>query len=512
MNVTDAAALENAGDGMRFTATVRVFENGTGLASEPVSFVIRVEDVDHRLNVPTLVGLNISEQQGLDAVTDAARGILLESVFAYTEVQPDYDDFFPGTQVRLADVAAAIRPVTFERQEFGARLHNEELFGLFVLEPNESERGLRLRLGEGRLVEQNLLGEALNLNLELRDPTDPAAALPGRAASLKAAVDLLPPSAPEELEFAIGSGEKRRPAAYELFWAQSPYGEELAASACAGENATTVRIDARCYATRLLAGPTGDLSAVMRRSENQRYLTERGRAPVALVDADGRSVGFRFTEASGNVTAWNVRRLTADGRLGDAEAYFNDYFTLEFNASYDTAAGGEPVPAMVLKPKFYQLRNTSAGAAGDAVLAGSEYPALDTLPLDFNRQEETLSYFIEVFNGDTGSDARRNASRRALGQINIRVMAAGLNERAFLSSLSLGDVPLSNKSMTVLNENHFQAAVNNLTDILRFTAVNPDAAAEGQRTEITLEVIANARNEQSESQLDLQTGMLPAVS
>ncbi len=511
LNVADAAALENAGDGRLFTVTVRVWENGTGLASESVSFAIRVEDVVYRPVVPDLGVVRISEQLGLDAIASPGLGILLEGMFDVAALQPDYDEFFPGTDVRLADVEAVVRPVTFEESVFGERLHREELFGLFALVPSVGGVGVDLRLDEGRLIERNFLGDVLGLPILLRDPSDTVAAAAEHSVTTQVRVEVLAPPAAEALAFADREGRVLRPAAYTLLYEQSAYEKELAGAACAGGEVSAVpdvpavRVDGRCYPARLLRGPSGDLTAVARRSDEQTGLMDGDGA--ALVAVDGRAVGFRLSGPAVNVSAVRVSRLDSAGRLTVAGAYFEDYFEWEFNASYRVGADAAPVTALVLRPKFYPVRNVSAGA--DAVIAGAVYPALDTLSLSLNRPAETLSYFVEVFVGEGEGENRTDASRRALGQMNVRVNRANLNEPAFVSSLSLGDVFLSNETVTDVDANQFALAVNNLSEILSFTVVNPDAAdaSDGaQRTEIHLEVIANASAAADVPKFNLQSG------
>ena len=495
LEVADAVILENAGDGRTFELTVTVTENATDVEPVSVSFDLQItnenQDILDLASIGvTLDGVSVSEQQGLNAAGgDVAARLLVAELFNLTDIHPDYDETFPGTEVRLVDLDAEVRSIGYATDVTDA-LEQEEDFGLFELSVTNNPAGtVSLLLKEGKLIDPALIGSDLALSLEAFDPNGASAA--GIASmdvgTLPVAVE---PTDSDEIIFGDALGNNlRTPAAYTFEYTQSDYAEVVAGvSSCpggddAGANLNeTINIDGNCYPTVAVDMPGGERRYVVERDRsNQRYygLSEDLNAVLNTDDPSG-SFGVILTDADVNVSDLGVYQLNADGVLEEAADAFDNYFTLVANNSYAVSADGSDArPALVISQNVLAELNSSS------LPSGEDYLSLDTLNLNIEDQTRTLTYFVVA--GAAGTDGN-NASRRAIAQINFEVTAAGLNEPAFLSELTIGGVSFSNESVTEISANQFEDAIGAAAaNILSYTVMNPDgngANNDGERRQI----------------------------
>ena len=511
LEVTDAAILENAGDGRTFELTVAVTENATGLVSAPAALNLRIlNDATRGFASPALsVVLSISEQRALDLDGEsAAVRTLLPGLFTLTDIHPDYDEFFPlpgrPRAIRLVDLHTEINTTDY-RAEVAAALKREAEFPLFELSVADDEQGtVSLLLKEGKLMDRALLGEALTLNFAATNPRGASFASSAAAAVGTMSV-IVNETVPAEVvvfgdrsadtDTDAGTDAARTPAAYTFKYRQSAYVVQesagfVAGTICANRDATgeqdlsrNTTIEDSCYPTIEIAAPAGEprsgrLFVPARDMTNQRYYI--GSADLAAVlSADARSLGVIFTDAGVNIENLGIYRLNAAGVLEEAGDAFNDYFELRVNGTYPNPTPTGDVnstrPALEILQKTYAELNRTARDKIQLKENGVQYPALDLLPLTLAEPSRTLSYFV-VAGAD--ADAATNASRRAIAQINFEVNGAFLNAPAFLSELRIGSgseaVLLSDDSVTEVTENQWANAVNELANILNFTLVNPD--------------------------------------
>ena len=508
LRVADEEALENAGDGQIFTLTLTATEPGAGGLSARARMAVTIEDALPRFD-PTAVNttaINITEQQALDAGRGAA---LRGDFFRLARVQPDYDEYFfglgPGetrAPVRFVDLRAQLGALSYWD---GAREITEELadrvrFNLVTLEQvgldtaAASDDAVNLLLGEERLIEPNLLGSTVLLNVDL---TDPAGGVPPE--TIEVAINLLP-TTPEGWRFADADDTAAPfvPAVYNFRYTQTNYAD--GGAPCLVGNQTHARIDELCYATvQVLEDAEGDpVLYVARDLRAQQAL--RPPATVDGRDAAAGAFGIVLTNIS-NLAEESIRIYALDdaGNLRVAPE-FGTYFELRVNNSY--AVNGVNRTALVLRQKRHAVLD-----ADGSVNPNATYAALDTLPLHRAEPEEDLNYFFVVGDGET------NASRRAIAQVNVNVRAAGLNERATVAKLALGALDLLPGIR--IEENGRGAAAFNFADVvnrprpmLNVTIANPDGAESNQSVNATVEIVATDGHEgPSNGAFQLEAGM-----
>ena len=499
LRVADTEALENAGDGLIFTLTLRATEPGyTGLSvSEQIE--VEITDVVHPFDVSkaNTMPINITEQDALDE----GRGLVLrDNLFRLAEVQPDYDEFFFGTYVRFGDVTVQQGALTYATDGVAANLVEEEQFNLLTLRRaglrtrTAADDGVALLLGEEELIEPNLLGERVTLAVEL---TDPAGGV--EVAALAVPVNILP-TRPAGLAFgSADAAGPRVPAAYNFAYQQSPYVAALGAGACVAESgAYNITIAGQCYPTVWVEDAVGRASYVARDASAQEHFVP-DRAPRRA--ANNQEIGIIFADVPDtNITLSEdvlIYGLDGEGNLQDARAAFETYFTLTVNNSY--ARDGAARPALALRHRNYAVLNRTSGAP----LANETYAALDTVPLAGLARERTLSYFLVAVDG-TGN--ANNASHRAIAQVNVAVTAVG-NAPAEVRELRLADTyDLGADTATRIAENGLPDLVNNPALALNITVANPDAVDTNQSVDVVVDVVAARTSARSDGAFNLTTG------
>ena len=492
--VADPDALDNAGDGQIFTLTVTATDPGAESVSARIDItVVDVQRFDASAVNITLVTL--SEQQALDDPTRVLRAPL----FRFADVQPDYDEYFFGlgpdtpTPVRFGDVAFAAGAIGYVTADGAPNmavtdgLHAEERFNLVTLAENAAGDAVDLKLGEAGLIEPNLLGNNLTVEVQL---TDPAGA--GTPAVTEIRVAILPTN-PEGWRFADARDDARQvPAAYNFNYTQTNYAD--GGAPCMAGNQTHARIDGRCYATvPVREDAEGDsVLYVARDVANQQELV----APDTVNASDGgfgvlvtNDVNVRGLDPA----AITIYSLDDQGNLQAAGDDFGTYFNYTVNTNY----GANNRTALVLRQKMHEVLY-----ANGSVNPTARYAALDTLLLDSANQDEDLNYFFVV------GDGAENASRRAIAQVNFNVQTAGLNELAEVIHLNLTDTArvamadLANAfnlmGASAINENGADApnfpsdVVNFARSALALGVRNPDGAAKNQTVAVTVDIVASA--------------------
>ena len=484
LEVADANALENAGDGQIFTLTLTATDERGASTSAPL--VITVLDEPSVLNVARVntTAVMLSEQQALD---DPER-VLRAPLFRLVDVQSDYDEYFFGLSpretrnpVRFGDVAFAPGAISYvDAQGMPATtitdgLHNEERFNLFTLQ--EENAAVNLVLGEAGLIEPHLLGRHVRVEVRLSDPA-------GVGASAVATVPVvIVPTQPAGLRFADASAVPLMvPAVYNFEYDQTVYVDPLADGACTPNNATQLTYDGRCYPTeRVRVDANSDPVLYVRRDRANPNMLE---APATVLSVNNTFGLLLHEGANLTASAIQVYMLDAAGKLAAGD--FETYFQYRLNTSY----AGVNRTALLIEQKRHAVLYANGSVNPDA-----HYAALDTLPLDSREgnQERVLSFFFVAGEGAT------NASRRAIAQLNVEVKSAGLNVRARVAELRLGEIffpvdPEPDKRISFA-ENGAGAVgfpthvINDPAAVLRVVIENPDSAERNQTVRATVDVV-----------------------
>ena len=503
LRVADAEALENAGDGQIFTLTL----TATDVAGLTASATIDLEVVDvvqaFAPGAANTTNITLSEQQALDDPNHVVRPALLR----LADVQPDYDEFFFGTNVRFGDVAVEAGALRYADPAVVAGLTDEEKFNLLTLRlvgqrtQSAADDVVDLLLGEHRLIERKLLGSGVTLEVALRDPSG------GVAATNVSVPVTLAPAAPVGLAFgdaadAADARAPRVPAAYDFVYQQSAYAAALTSRACAAEDRTrNITLDEQCYATVWVEDEAGRRDDYVAR--DARRQTHFGADANAAADrADGnRTLGIIFTDVLGRnlsiAEPVSIYELDADGNLRAARADFETYFTLTVNNSYQPAGASVPRPALLLRQKEYPVLNRTTREP----IVNQTYAALDTLAIDANAGSQVLRYFIGAVDGAANA---ANASHRALAQLNIEVASVARRQARVEELELLGRYDLLDGE--TIGENEWVAVVNTLLPALRLVVANQDAAETGQSVDVVVEVVAAETSAGSDGVFDGAAG------
>ena len=497
LRVADAAALENAGDGQIFTLTLTATEPGRDGLRISEEIAVEVVDVVQPFNTngAHTDNINITEQQALDA---AGRDLVLrDPLVRLAEVQPDYDEFFFGTDVRFGEVTVQKGALTYATAGVAAGLEDAPKFNLLTLRRTglrtrtAADDSIALLLGEEELIEPNLLGQRVILAVEL---TDPAGGV--EDAVFTAPVDILP-TRPAGLAFGSANATGPRvPAAYNFAYQQSPYVAPLRAGACAAEaRARNITIAGQCYPTVWVEDAAGRAFYVARDASAQEHFVPDQATRRA---AANQEIGLIFTDVPGvNINLAEdvlIYGLDGEGNLQDARAAFETYFTLTVNNSY--AQDGAARPALALRHRNYAVLNRTSGAP----FANRPYAALDTLPLSGADPQRTLRYFLVAVDGAGNAN---NASHRAIAQVNVVVG----NAPAEVRELRLADTYDLLAGAAIIAENGLPELVNNPMLALNITVANPDAADTYQSVEVVVDVVATATSARSDDAFNLATGV-----
>ena len=501
--VRNATLLENAGDGRTFEVELVVTENRTDAPSTATAnLALTVEDVVHPFTTePVLANagnLNLSEQLVLD---QGSGFVLREALFRLGETQADYDEFWFG-RFRVTDVQARATGMSYGAAIREApALQNEEAFNLLTLRTRGAE--VDLLVGEHRLIEDKLIGEQVALELALVDPSGAVAPV---SVSVPVAIER-PRADADRVQFADAAAnanfEAEVPAAYLFHYTQSAYAAELGASVCSAEdNVVNISIDERCYATVLVADGNRRVNYVQRDRSEQAYF---GEPDAALRNGTGGEIGLVLTAREVNISTLGFYALDEAGNLRAALNEFEQYFEWEVEQAY----GADSRPALVVRQREFAVLNRT----NNQPLANRSYAALDTLPLSGADPRRTLRYFVVAV--EESGDAR-NATQRAIAQMNFVVEATNLNQPAEVVNVTLGGHPLSPDPATPfeLVENGLDrglaGAVNTLSNILNITIRNPDGSERNQSVMTTVDVVATRGEEEGPSGMDsfeLASGM-----
>ena len=498
LRVANTHALENAGDGQIFTLTLTATEPGRGGLRISEEIAVEVVDVVQPFNTngAHTDNINITEQQALDA---AGRDLVLrDPLVRLAEVQPDYDEFFFGTDVRFGEVTVQKGALTYATAGVAAGLEDAPKFNLLTLRRvglrtgTAADDSIALLLGEEELIEPNLLGQRVILAVEL---TDPAGGV--EDAVFTAPVDILP-TRPAGLAFGSANATGARvPAAYNFAYQQSPYVAPLRAGACAAEaRARNITIAGQCYPTVWVEDAAGRAFYVARDASAQEHFVPDQATRRA---AANQEIGLIFTDVPGvNINLAEdvlIYGLDGEGNLQDARAAFETYFTLTVNNSY--AQDGAARPALALRHRNYAVLNRTSGAP--FANPARPYAALDTLPLSGADPQRTLRYFLVAVDGAGNAN---NASHRAIAQVNVVVG----NAPAEVRELRLADTYDLLAGAAIIAENGLPELVNNPMLALNITVANPDAADTYQSVEVVVDVVATATSARSDDAFNLATG------
>ena len=487
--VRNATLLENAGDGRTFEVELVVTENRTDAPSTATAnLALTVEDVVHPFTTaPVLANagnLNLSEQQALD---QGSGFVLREALFRLGETQADYDEFWFG-RFRVTDVQARATEMNYgDEIEAAPALQNEEAFNLLALRTRGEE--VDLLVGEHRLIEDKLIGEQVRLDLALVDPSGAVAPV-----AVPVPVRILLPRTADRVQFAdAGDGfGTEEPAAYLFRYTQSAYAAELGAAVCSAEdNVANISIDERCYATVLVADGNRRVNYVQRDRSEQVYF---GGPDAALRNGTGGEIGLVFTDREVNVTTLGFYVLDEAGNLRAALNEFEQYFEWEVEQAY----GADSRPAVVIRQKEFAVLNRTTNQP----LANRSYAALDTLPLSGADPRRTLRYFVLAL--EDGGDAR-NATQRAIAQMNFLVEATNLNQPAVVNVTLGGHRLLPNQAFTLVEngvDRGLAGAVNTPSNILNIAIRNPDGSERNQSVTATVDVVATRGDEEGPSGMD----------
>ena len=501
LEVADAEALENAGDGQIFTLTLTARDLG-GLRARAY-MEVSVQDVPVlRPAAVNVTLITLSEQQALDA----PNRVLRSPLFRLVDVQPDYDEYFfglgpddAGPVVRFGELAFAPGAISYvDAQGMPATtitdgLHNAERFNLFTLQ--EENAAVNLVLGEAGLIEPNLLGNDVRVEVRLSDPA-------GVGASAVATVPVtIVPTRPVGLRFAHAGelDEPLVPAAYTLSYRQTGYVPALAEGACVRENATHISYDGRCYPAVSVRAADETMGYVARDLSQPARFT----VPGTVAASPNNEVFNIVLRNASDLAGFTIYQLDAAGNLG-AAVDFAPYFSHAINHSYDV--NGVNHTALVLRPRTYATLDANGSVAPDAV-----YRALDTLPLDSREgnQERVLSFFV------VAGDSATNARRRAIAQVNVVVESPRLNTQARVTELRLGDLSFPVTGVTKrlrfaengAGEDDFPLdLVNNPRDVLTVMITNLDSDQRNQTVNATIDVLASATNTSAASTFMLVPG------
>ena len=481
LRVDNPDALENAGDGAIFTLRLAATDvAGLGAAA---TLGLEVRDVVHAfdLTMANTTNINITEQQALDDANHVLRANLLRLVAA----QPDYDEFFFGTNVRVGDVDVRAGALTYADAAVAAGLHDEERFALLRLQPvgrntaAAADDAVHLVLDEARLIEQNLLGPQVTQMVRLTDPSGGVASV-----QLPVPVDVVPPM-PVGLAFgradAADRAVPRVPAAYTVAYRQSAYVQPVAARACTAGSDQHIMLEAECYPTELVADASGQRRAHIARDLSRQM--HFGAARATLRNLDNQELGLSFTDISGvnfSIAEEDVQIyvLNAEGALQDGRASFDRFFTIRVNNS--EVVGGRPQPVLWVQHKQYEVFNRTTGQR----LVNRSYPALDTLAFQPGQANQVLTYFVLAVDGGQAT----NASRRALAQLNIDVASVAARQARVAELQVLGDDLLDGET---IGENEWARIVNNPLPELRLVVENPDGVSTNETVDVLVEVVAS---------------------
>ncbi|MCH9665840.1 MAG: hypothetical protein K0U41_08360 [Gammaproteobacteria bacterium] len=443
LNVVDADALENLGDGRSFTATIVATVAGLDPVSGSVQVRIRNIPANSRIDqaiIDALIadaGIAINEQDvagqsGAYSIPTASFNVPANSLIK------DADETIgTGANARpVVSPALSVGSVTLGNSNLNPQLEETNIISLSLEGSN-----YRLSINDADFVE-NALFASVSFTLNVSTPGNTAGVLASDDDSIT-----FTQAANKSVAYANTARDSATPSpVYALSYTQTGYVE--AVTNFTGIDATTITtIDADTdftFGGAAISGVTG----------NYVNITDATAVypALALVDAQGNSVtGGNFIARDhttlgtfnslnnnagvlgGTNIAINVNSETdlangldilstdAAGNLVDASAEFNAYFNLAVN---NTAGETGQRNILITQKLFTQVAN-----------ATRKYNALDTIQLYAGSQRDhTLNYFIRA---RAATDGATNASNYALAQFSVAVSAAGLNERATIERVAL---------------------------------------------------------------------------
>ncbi|MBE8182649.1 MAG: cadherin repeat domain-containing protein, partial [Candidatus Portiera sp.] len=484
LQVIDADALENLGDGRTFPVYIKASDPDTKLSDEITLRVLITNDPTNSIadlaalinNNPTYTNLSINEQ---DVVGDTATYIEGFNIKA-TDIVKDADETINGKPLARVDISLV--STSFSNADLlRPRLNSAKIF---VLEEPTGEFGYRLRVGDADFIEEALFGESITITL--------VNSTAGRGATPVSFNVKVEAANPKRVVYADANGESLGIPVYDLRYTQTDYAApinnltNIEATAAADLELDPAKIvgaplnhinlavagQGQIYSTVQLidaAGVSIDNNFIRRSAASRNDL--QGSADKFTFDDSGsqQEILIGFTSAIDLAENIEILKQDATGNLVDASAEFSNYF------SYGLISADDRTQINITQKLFSYVSSTDATA---------HYNALDTLPLfasaDTNSSID-LNYFLRA---RTLEDGNNNASNYALAQFSVAVKAAGLIRLALVPSGASFDPQASDQfffaggTRTIVANSIAVNSFDKYDLLVEFS--NPDAVAKGE--------------------------------
>ena len=416
LKVSDPAGLENLGDSLRYSFTLRAGYRGVSAMSDPVDIIVKILDdpANSDLNsglddfIASLGGgLAVSENRVVDVGTHTfpVEGFNL----AASNFIKDSDDRNPFTGgAPLINLVPFVGNVGLAGGLVAPGIGDATVVGLTSGTPAQ------LRILDTDYVDAELFGDisfafwllenGVDSGRRDRIMIDVMAADPATTVAYARVTDIN-----EDV-----SDQTSAVPAYSFRYTQSDYAAPR--SEMVGVGNTTYN-DQPIYNSSSITASAGPSSGSVIRledgSDNPIYGTVTFDNNVYIsraLDLNTFDLGIPLNSA---VSAHEILRVYSDGGLNPVGGNeFSQYFNLELVNSTDSS-GTDTIKITQKQLSSGQGNNTRT------------YNLLDTIPLFVNSKEsETLNFFVRA-----GTDLT-NASARAIAQFNVVVEAAGLYDRA----------------------------------------------------------------------------------
>ncbi len=448
LEVVDADALENLGDGQVHTSTLTIINNTSPQdKSDQITIQVKVNDEEQDITPITL-----SANTFAIAETDVDGGVadrtyeITDSLFTYraTDVSKDADDFVTigGKRSSLVSVDYSITGVSFgsSTPDVAENIDSNSPPALSLKAPLDNG-SVSLVVGDTDYIEASLFGTiTATLNV-----TGTAI---GRTVPFMNGDSTFTVTVAEAADKVVSYNTTGDNApVYGFEYTQSEYAAEIAegeavlATTVNSENGldsqVLIDVDGEKYNTTSVSVPGNTVNT---------YFIERSVSEDIVAIGDNMHavhtgtlvIPFTSDEDITDVTEMQILSEDASGKLEDV-TNFDNYFDIKVNNTYTLDAGGNTVSehqVLLITQKQFDVINSSGVA--DAVI---KYNALDTIPLfkgeTKDDEETTRTYYIRA---SQGSD---NASTYALAQFYVDVEAAGLNIPAKIEELYVNEVDIA---------------------------------------------------------------------
>ena len=418
LKVSDPAGLENLGDSLRYSFTLRAGYRGVSAMSDPVDIIVKILDDpansdlnsgldDFIASLGGAGGLAVSENRVVDVGTHT---FPVESFnLAASNFIKDSDDRNPFTGgAPLINLVPSVGDVGLAGGLVAPGIGDATVVGLTSGTPAQ------LRILDTDYVDAELFGDisfafwllenGVDSGRRDRIMIDVMAADPATTVVYDPVTDIN-----EDV-----SDQTSAVPAYSFLYTQSDYAAPR--SEMVGVGNTTYN-DQPIYNSSSITASAGPSSGSVIRledgSDNPIYGTVTFDNNVYIsraLDLNTFDLGIPLSSA---VSAHEILRVYSDGGLNPVGGNeFSQYFNLELVNSTDSS-GTDTIKITQKQLSSGQGNNTRT------------YNLLDTIPLFVNSKEsETLNFFVRA-----GTDLT-NASARAIAQFNVVVEAAGLYDRA----------------------------------------------------------------------------------